>query len=276
MRAQPYVPRLKRHLAAYKKDVLGVAEDGAWSRTGRTYPHILPATHRELNLLAPLRVEMQAYLSAMPTFRYHRDFHHLNSSQAMCLNLVLPALRHESARAGLVKALGHHRDFDVEGACFEKVLDEAEGTNFDFFLTKQDGGIAVFEFKLSEAGFGTAAADERHLEKLQQIYVPRLSGRVASECLAPARFFAAYQLYRNLSYLASPHDELIIVLPRAHSRLAVEAQAFVSELNGPLRQKVRLLFMEDLAQHLLDATRRGAGKVHEHYKGFALKYCLSV
>ena len=89
MRAEPYVERLKRHLAAYKRDVLGVAEDGIWSRNGRAYPHILPAAQRDLNLLAPLRAEMRAFLAATPTFRYHMDFHHLNSSQAMCLNLLV-------------------------------------------------------------------------------------------------------------------------------------------------------------------------------------------
>ena len=63
-----------------------ITEDGPWSRNSVSYPHILPVAHQNLNFLERYRSEMVAYLASEPSVKQHQDFHHLNSSQAMCLN----------------------------------------------------------------------------------------------------------------------------------------------------------------------------------------------
>jgi hypothetical protein len=50
-----YIARLQRHLAKYKTSVLLVHESGFWGTPPRSYPHILPAEQRELNIVTPLR-----------------------------------------------------------------------------------------------------------------------------------------------------------------------------------------------------------------------------
>ncbi len=83
-----YAERMKAHLAAYKRHSLGVSEDGVWAKTGNSYPHILPTDRQQLNILEPFRHEFWAYCEAhKPAIRLHRDFHHLNSSQALTFNL---------------------------------------------------------------------------------------------------------------------------------------------------------------------------------------------
>jgi hypothetical protein len=53
-----YPDRLRAHLAVYKRDTLGVEQDGIWSRNGKAYPHILPKDQLRLNFLPPLREEI--------------------------------------------------------------------------------------------------------------------------------------------------------------------------------------------------------------------------
>lgn len=94
-----YQSVLQRHLAGYAKSRLGVFEEGTYE--GRSYPHVLPSRLRFLNILEPIRAEMQQYLEKNPQIKLHRYFHHLNSSQAFAFNLFFPyfAAGGQSARA---------------------------------------------------------------------------------------------------------------------------------------------------------------------------------
>ena len=86
-----YRDRVLPHLTNYKKHSLRVVEDGIWakSRSGQTYPHILPADQYRLNILETIRDAFFAYEESHP-IKFHTDFHHLNSSQALCFNLFFP------------------------------------------------------------------------------------------------------------------------------------------------------------------------------------------
>lgn len=50
-----------------------------------------PAAH-VLENLSPLRAELLTLIRQRRSWTKHRDFHHLNSSQAMCWNVLMPAL----------------------------------------------------------------------------------------------------------------------------------------------------------------------------------------
>jgi hypothetical protein len=94
-----YQAALRGQLARYAKRRLDVTEAGVYKR--HAYPHILPYRLRFLNLLELIRAEVQDYLRAHPV-RLHRYFHHLNSSQALALNLFYPYF---AAGAGAATAL---------------------------------------------------------------------------------------------------------------------------------------------------------------------------
>ncbi len=81
------------HLVAFKRDVLNISEDGAYSkRTNYTYPHILPKAHLRRSFFEPLADEILAYLED-GGIQQHTELLNLKSSQAACLNLLFPLRR---------------------------------------------------------------------------------------------------------------------------------------------------------------------------------------
>jgi hypothetical protein len=103
-----YADALKAHLATYKRERLGVLEDGLWLKNQRPYSHILPEGLRRLNVLETIRREFwQFHESRETVIRLHSDFHHLNSSQAFAFNVFFPFFGLPGvAPALLLRALG--------------------------------------------------------------------------------------------------------------------------------------------------------------------------
>src|SRR5688572_18033974 len=109
---------VQAHLSGYKRTVLGLAENGNWR--GKSYAHILSYDLNELNILPSIRERFWSDLPGMK-IKLHRDFHHLNSSQAVAFNLFYPAMVGLDAGM-LLTRVGIHGA--REEFCFEKVLDE--------------------------------------------------------------------------------------------------------------------------------------------------------
>lgn len=270
-----YQDQLKDHLSQYKVSKLGITANGIWSRNKKPYSHILPAARKYDNFLGAFREELQSFIEESDEITRHRDFHHLNSSQAMCLNLFYPLAADEEKRKVLSDALGGAAEMARgKSWSFEKVLDEEENTNFDFLYRTSSGATALFEIKLSESGFGTAKNDERHRAKLANIYEPRLWGRVDPALLEEKKFFATYQLCRNFSYLEKPRDQLFIVYPRANTALTKELEAFLSLVNKQQRKRVTPIFIEELVPRILELLPASAKRERQHYREFAAKYLL--
>ena len=123
---------LKVHLARYKTDVLGIVGNGTfrWRGEDIPYDHILPHEQGWSNVLDAARVLAQRYLPSHPEVLLHRDFHHLNSSQAFAFNLFFPFFEPRGPTSGvLLRALGESGV--VEDWKPESVPDRAEGTNVD-------------------------------------------------------------------------------------------------------------------------------------------------
>lgn len=133
-----YTERLLAHLCRYKTVRLGIAEDGIWARTGRPYPHILPVAQLEQNILPGLRDAFWPYAHA-EGIKLHRDFHHLNSSQAFAFNLFFPFFPPDGDPRPLLAAL-ELPTLPVAHWGFEAVLDTDEGSNFDVHWTYTGGG----------------------------------------------------------------------------------------------------------------------------------------
>jgi hypothetical protein len=261
-----YQDRLKDHLSQYKVSKLGITANGIWSRNKKPYSHILPAARKFDNFLGAFREELRSLVE-------ESDFHHLNSSQAMCLNLFYPLAADEENRKILTDALGSAAEMARgKSWSFEKVLDEEENTNFDFLYRTSGGATAFFEIKLSEGGFGTAKNDERHRGKLSKIYEPHLKRRVDPTLLEEKKFFSTYQLCRNFSYLQRPGDQLLIVYPKANKGLTKELDAFLGLVNEEHRGHVKAVHLETLVPRILDRLPGDATRLQQHYREFAAKY----
>jgi hypothetical protein len=252
-----YADRLKEHLGIYRTSGLGVPENqkGVWSRNGREYDHILPASLLQLNILETIRREFWEFVPTQ-RIKLHKDFAHLNSSQALTFNLFFPffgmSKTHPDARPErLLEALGLLR-MEVKDWGFERILNPLEETNFDFYVEFMEGQRAVIEVKLTEREFGVSVANPERLRKLKEIYLPNLQGKVRCELLEEEAFFARYQLLRNVSYADAVNgDCAIFLLPRANVALAKAAEEFFAQdLLPSIRPYVAIYYLEDVLQTL--------------------------
>jgi len=235
---------LRRHLAEYKANRLGVREAGIYRKTDRAYKHLLPSNLRYLNLLESIRAEFRDYLRHNPAVRLHPDFHHLNSSQALAFNLFYPYLSAggEAARV-IAQALG--LGGDIREWHFEYVPDAEEGTNVDVAWQNSDGTWVFCEVKLSESEFGSAKPDQRHEKKYHEIYAPRLHGLVDERLLEFNEFCRHYQLLRNISLLATHADShVVFLIPEQNSALNPALHAVLGSLAASVRQRVHVAHLE--------------------------------
>ncbi|NWG03605.1 MAG: hypothetical protein HXY44_12190 [Syntrophaceae bacterium] len=245
-----YRMALRKHLAEYKANRLGIREAGVYRKTGRSYQHILPSNLRYLNLLEPIRSEVREYLHHNREVRLHPDFHHLNSSQALTFNLFFPFLSTGGETARLMaQALG--LEGDIQEWHFEYVPDAEEGTNVDVAWQNSDGRWVFCEVKLSEGEFGCAKPDQRHENKLREIYSPRLQGLIDERLLGFSEFCRHYQLLRNISLLATHEDShVVFLIPEQNDALNSPLQAVLGSLVGLVRHRVHVGYLEKIIASL--------------------------
>lgn len=163
---------------------------------------------------------------------------------------------------------------EIESYQFEYIPNEEEGTNFDFWV-RIIGSKEIFgEFRLTEGEFGRAKDDARHRQKLVEIYYPMLTGKVDSEILDPANFFARYQLLRNIAYAdAAGSAYVLFVVPRANEWLTQPLAEMWTWLTPALRPFVTVLYLEDIISWLRSATEVA---LKAHYDDYAAKYLPHV
>jgi hypothetical protein len=264
--------RTKLRLAQYKRDVLNVHEDGLWLKNRRPYAHILPIAERQLNILPAFRDQFWAGFDQRDV-RLHSDFHHLNSSQALCFNLFFPFLvPGGSGLTAIVKALGL-TGTPLEAAAFEFEPDSAEGTNFDFMIPLQAGNRIYFEVKFTEADFGSADADDEHLQKFRDVYLSRTAGRFEPEFCTAKGFLKHYQIVRNLWHLdLDSHDTAVFLIPRANRGLVRGLGIIRSCLVEPHRPKAVIVYTEDLVSRLLADTESTCESQRHALSEFCIKY----
>ncbi len=272
---QSYQERLQRHLAAYKRDRLGVTQSGTFRYRGRdvVHAHILPRELRWLNVLEPARAEVRGYISANPGFKLHKYFHHLSSSQAFALNLFYPPLAAgPSASEALVKAVtGGGKPASWR---FEDVPYEEEETNVDVTWVQADGAPTYCEVKLSEADFGKAPPDRRHREKLTRTYTNALTGYVDASLLTPNVFFSNYQILRNLWLAAKrPAARVVFLLPRANQNLWKPLRAVLMNVAASLRRRVTVSAIEDVVE-ALESSATVPAVLRWHARMIREKYVL--
>ncbi|MEZ5064069.1 MAG: hypothetical protein R3B81_05000 [bacterium] len=266
----PYADQARQHLSNYKRQTLRVLEDGEWRKQGPKYSHILPDWEGGLNLLEPFREEMNTYLSAR--VKKHRGFHHLNSSQAMALNLFYPALQSAPMQRCLTQALADS-DRTIADWHFEWVADSKEGTNFDLHLELDTGENVYVEVKFTESSFGTASekrTDGAYQAKLDGIYRDRLADKVIPEFLELDAFCRHYQLLRNISYAGSG-SRVVFVVPAGNTSAQRHARQVLDHALLPGVSGISLVTVEKIHEALAAAAVEDA-RLDLHYRQFKDKY----
>ena len=118
-----YQEKIKQHLEHYKINVLGIQENGIWKKNKKPYGHILPEWKRNENIISYYRDFCEKLTK---DFKLHSGFHHLNSSQAMCLNYFGPLIYEKklSLVLDIISDVEEIRSGEFER---ESVIDRAKG-----------------------------------------------------------------------------------------------------------------------------------------------------
>jgi len=265
---------IKEKLAHYKKDVLNVDENGINGNDGykKPYAHILPVKFNALNIIEYYRDDF--FSSKYAGIDYHDCFHHLNSSQAMCINLFYPLI-HEQLLNLLLEIL-EIPGKPVRTAEFEKLspVEQTTGrkTNFDFYIELTDGTRIFFEVKYTEQKFGDADHDHRHIAKFEKTYLPLLRNNpfIREEYKTMDLFLENYQIMRNLVHIGKT-DYVVFLYPEAnmeiHKQALLAAEKIVTERG---KEHLKLLAMEVTLEHIVNCLK--TNRLMCHFNEFEQKY----
>ncbi len=221
-----YKDEIKEHLSDYRIRKMGYLDKGIWKRKDKIYEfdHILPKTNNSIRLNILERYREQFYNSELSKISYHRFFHHLNSSQAMCINFFFPLFKEKKLEL-ILNAMGLNNDLvDYKTVCFEKESTfEKKGrpTSFDFYFKTVKGKNIYFEIKYTEYAFGKAKKDKSHIEKYNSEYSNKCSN-INEQYSNLDSFLNNYQLMRNLIHI-SENSYVVLLHPLENKRISKEA-----------------------------------------------------
>ncbi len=211
--------KVKEHLGDYKRNTLKILEDGIFKYKGKDllYKHILPADEKELNIIEKYRADF--FKSDYNNVDFHKFFHHLNSSQAMCINFFYPLIKENLLQSILkVMHIKGEINYNSQDICFEKGSELEKNakrkTNFDFYIKLTSGIKVYFEIKYTENEFGKARLDENHKNKFSDIYMPLIMNNPAIEdhFKNQDKFLKNYQIMRNIAHV-SEDSYVIFIYP---------------------------------------------------------------
>ena len=263
-----------------KKDgELKVLPNGKWYGNGhpegKEYSHILPDKKDRRNILKEFRDCFYKSEQSKPKpekIKYHRFFHHLNSSQAMCINFFFPLIKKNKLDV-ILQALNITDDkVDYTTVAFEKESDieKEKGyrpTNFDFYFETTNNKKFYFEIKYTEEGFGKAKDDEEHEKKYTDVYCEAAKSKIEEN--TKSCFLGHYQLMRNLIHV-SKNDYVVFVVPEQNESVykqVKDAEIFVKK---EFRENVKILTWDTLYKN----EYINNGELKLYYETFKKKYVI--
>jgi hypothetical protein len=260
------IEQIKEHLAKYKREILNISQNGMWKKNNKQYEHILPEELKEFNIIKSDYYKLIIADFEENNIKLHSDFHHLNSSQALCFNLFYPLI-FENKLITLFNKINKNigtNEF-VKKYEFEYIENNIENTNFDLFIETNKNNY-YFEIKYTENEFGQAKNDIKHRKKYNDVYKERLHifKNVSMEV-----FFKYYQILRNLIY---NNGYNIFVFPSYRNDLKnIIDMVLKNYCTQEQRKHINILYIEDIAKQLLECDNT---KLQNHYNLFMDKYFI--
>ena len=269
-----YQDHIFKHLSIYRRSVMNIDEDGTFKYRGREIPkgHILPVKYKQENILEPIRERF--YKSEYSRIKYHKYFHHLNSSQALCINLFFPLIV-ENQLSVVANNFGLTSPVELKAAFeYESTLELAERkTSFDFHI-KTKTQEAFVEIKYTEVEFGSAKDDDEHRKKYEKTYAPIITNSpyLAEKVKNRDFFLKHYQVLRNLAHLGA-NQNVVFLFPKLNKKIVAQAtEAFESFVTEKGKQRFKIVFLEDFVSMLVNSSMPKNLKLC--YAEFSEKYIL--
>ena len=290
-----YVESIKKSLSEYKKEKFPTLQDGYWRGKGG-YRHILPRSCGVLNLLETYRdVFLKDDLS---TIRFHQFFHHLNSSQAMCINFFFPLFFNRKLDIildewGLTESILYDKaesekesSIDNINAIQEKTPELQQNdtipTSFDFYFETAKKKF-YFEIKYTEQRFGPAKKDkntkkylDKYKLKYERIYKGAANGKIQQKYDNEKSFLGHYQIMRNLIHVDND-SYVIFVVPEGNEPVYKQAKRakedFVVE---KYKENVKVITWDELYDVIAKHEHGFSEPLKTHFEEFKQKYKLKI
>jgi len=247
-----------KSLSDYKINTLGIKKNGMDTHYKKEYPHILPKDKEIYNLIqSEYSLELWDLIKRYK-IKLHKEFHHLNSSQALCFNLFYPIIKEN--RANLI--IGENEN--IIGWNFEFVPDKLEKTNFDVFI-QTDKNNYYFEIKYTEDKFSSKEINEASIKRYQEIYENKLKD---FNGLTAEIFLENYQIFRNLSYIGNGIINFIFLKSRIDLDKKIK-DIIELNCNKKLQKRIKIIYIEDIVNNALSVK-----ELEEYFNIFSKKYIM--
>lgn len=240
--------RVYNHLSEYKKTELKISQDGLYR--GNKYGHILPKGEEDKNFITCYRDEIIDYVKEN-NLKLHRNFHHLNSSQILAFNFIIPFII-ENQVDKLLKAF-ELSDLKYRMVELERIENPIEGTNFDFYIELESNQKIYVEIKYTEDNFGVAKLDDNHIKKYNQVYKDKLADLIKPEYNYVENVLKNYQLMRNTSYLSCTNKDLFIMIyPKWNNSSDKSAKTFTNNMIAEnVSRSIKIVYWEDIINNAI-------------------------
>ena len=242
MKHSDFIKNVRSHLENYKNTVLGVPENGQYN--GREYGHIIPGKFERLNLGLPVSEYILEgsliKLKGCPdsVIKLHKDWRHMNSSQVLCLAYFYDMINSKEKLQQLISVVLKINAKATRGA-FEYIV-KNDGTNIDFVVYLENGGMVYFEIKYTEPVFGAASSNTADYQ------------RIKNDChsaveISNEDYRRQYQFVRNVCL--SPKDSnnyTVFLLPRMNESINIKYDDGIKAIKNIDKFNVQRLYWEDL------------------------------
>ncbi|WP_445957293.1 PGN_0703 family putative restriction endonuclease [Yeosuana sp.] len=276
-----YQNEIKTHLIAYKEKNFKGFSHGLWQNNpDNILKYAFVPIDRDYNLIETFQKEYLNYEKANVTkIKRHMYFHHMNSSQAMCLNFFFPLYK-ENCLELITDFLGFKDEkVKCKSVRFEEPskIDSIKGsrpTNFDFYFETETGKKFFFEIKYTEYDFGKASDDTDHNKKYDNVYnTGTIFNPIHSLYREKLLFFKNYQIIRNLIHVAAD-SYVVFIYPKDNIKIKKQAiQAKTEMLQEPYDKHLFTIEWEDLFKSVNDKVKLSSLK--NQMKGFGKKYFIN-
>ena len=241
-------------LTKYKVNTLGITGSGYYGK--KLVAHILPRGSWSQNFMLDV---------SKLNYKKHHGYHHLNSSQTMCINFFYPMFedKYKLLNKLLSKVFGGK--ITIVKAEFESTDKTNYGdTNFDFFCEDSKGIKYFFEIKYTEKDISKMCLSKdrsakRHLEVFNEKYKPIIEkeGSYLKKCLSEPLVFMEehYQAFRNMSVSNEKEKVYSIFLTMKENKgTFFELQSALEYIGGE-KKYIKSLYWEDLLDLILNHMR---------------------
>lgn len=259
-----YRERILRLLSDKVREEYGYPIDaGYWRGEKRERFHILPLSGKKNNRQARIDA-ISKYLGVIIDERFlpakngdskeslHPYAHHLNSSQLLCYmafgELIAKDYKPEESLVNLLASLGIN--ISSEATCTFEYHDdmrwenEPEGTSFDFHISDKDKEY-FFEIKFTEDGFGKAKNDDRHKQKITEVYRTQIENLIG---IKPEneQILRYYQLFRNILRANSDSKTVVFITDANNPKTERDLKEFQAKFQSSSLLNVKHLTWQQI------------------------------